>query len=219
MRSLVGLAHRAVVEAELGEAHADGVGADADAVQRRHGVRRGVARRGPSRRAPSRRRRRVAPRWSRRPVRRTGTSPRRSSRANRWKMLEVGALQLARAAGRTRLRHSRVSTAMACPSSAPGWPASAPARGSVGDVDLALDDLAAVERRRQQRPLVVVGPRADVVGDGRSSGRSPGAPGRRSASAPSSAARTAAGRRSTGRRAAPTRGQLLEMVDRRQCER
>ena len=36
------LAHHVVVEAELGEAHADGVGVDADAVQRRVGVRRQV---------------------------------------------------------------------------------------------------------------------------------------------------------------------------------
>ena len=35
--------HRAVVEAELGQAQAGGVGADADAVQGRHGVRRRVA--------------------------------------------------------------------------------------------------------------------------------------------------------------------------------
>ena len=162
---LVGLAHRVVVEAELGEAHPDGVGVDADAVQRRVGVRRQVADPRRRRRGSSRRRRPAARRSSRRPRPGYGNVPSAIIAGEAVEDRHVRALELARRRARP-ARPTRGSARRSCRRrrSAPGWPASAPSRAaprpSTSPSVISPDVNAEVEHRL----LGHVGERADPVG-------------------------------------------------------
>ena len=196
-------AHRGVVEPELGEAQPDGVGADADAVQRRHGVRRGVAHPGVLVEhhhavADARRGAGVADRAA------VGERALGDHRREPLEDADVGALQLAgQTAGAARPLAGQHGD-RAGRRSAPGWPSSAPARP-------ATTRRCRPRRSRPARYAAFSSGRsssatgADVVGDvdRLAGGRAHLADDEPRALRPS--ARTAAGRRSTGRRADRTR--------------
>ena len=137
-RALEGLPHGGVVEAQLGQALPDGVGVDADPVQRRHRVRRRVLHPGVgvehhhavAHAGRHRARCCAGPR--------TGSCPRRSSprSGGRWR----GRCAPARPGWRpVRGDHSFVSTAMTRPWRRTGMASSRVASGMPSTVDLALD--------------------------------------------------------------------------------
>ena len=156
------LAHRSVVEAELGESHAERVAVDPDPVQRRVGVGRhvadpGVVIEGEHAVADAGRGAGVLdpPGEGERAVgdhRREAVEDRQIGALERarWAAGPLDPLagengdQLTVAANRHRL-HTRLI-------------------GQLLDADLALDDLAVVERLRQHRSLRLVGPTAHPVG-------------------------------------------------------
>ena len=159
---LVGLADHVVVEAELGQAHADGVGVDADPVDGRVGVGRQVAdprlgveahhavadaRRGRDGAAAGRVRERAL-----------GDHPGEAVEDR-----HVGALELARRAARpldplAGQDGDRRAVAVDGDGEHPGRV------GQVLQLDVALHDLARAERARQHRRLGRVGEAADPVG-------------------------------------------------------
>ena len=200
---LVRQADRAVVEAQFGQAHADGVGTDADTMQRRHGVGRGVA----HARLVVEHHHAVAHTGRGAGVADQAVERERALGDHRRESLEdpeVGALQLAGLAARCGSTTPAYSTAIGLPPQRTGM---ASIRAGSGSKSTAISpsEISPVSNADdEQRPLVV-GRYADVVGEvDRLAGRrahlgddQPLGIVRR--------ARTAAGRRNTGRRAGPTR--------------